>query len=64
MPQLIKQFLNFGMPILEHNLKYQTDDITGILKMMQGRKIHEICFTNCNFYFNNIFSGEYGINFI
>lgn len=38
MPQLIKQFLNHGMPILEHNLKYQTDDVTSILKMMQGKK--------------------------
>ncbi|TGZ58167.1 Fanconi anemia group D2 protein [Temnothorax longispinosus] len=35
MPLLIKQFLNTGMPILEHNLKYQTDDVTSILKMMQ-----------------------------
>ncbi|XP_019699330.1 Fanconi anemia group D2 protein isoform X2 [Harpegnathos saltator] len=45
MPQLIKQFLNLGMPILEHNLKYQTDDITSILKMMQGgtRYLHAIC---------------------
>lgn len=36
MPLVIKQFLNIGMPILEHNLKYQTDDVTSILKMMQG----------------------------
>ncbi|XP_018406104.1 PREDICTED: Fanconi anemia group D2 protein homolog [Cyphomyrmex costatus] len=45
MPQLIKQFLNFGMPILEHNLKYQTDDVTNILKMMQSgtRYLHTIC---------------------
>lgn len=38
MPPLIRQFLNIGMPILEHNLKYQTDDITSILKMMQGKE--------------------------
>ncbi|XP_039315716.1 Fanconi anemia group D2 protein homolog isoform X2 [Solenopsis invicta] len=45
MPPLIKQFLNTGMPILEHNLKYQTDDVTAILKMMQGgtRYLHAIC---------------------
>ncbi|XP_011707462.1 PREDICTED: Fanconi anemia group D2 protein homolog [Wasmannia auropunctata] len=45
MPQLIKQFLNIGMPILEHNLKYQTDDVTRILKMMQSgtRYLHAIC---------------------
>jgi hypothetical protein len=39
MPTIIKQFLNTGMPILEHNLKYQTDDITNILKMMQSKKL-------------------------
>lgn len=38
MPLLIKQFLNTGMPILEHNLKYQTDDVTSILKMMQSKE--------------------------
>jgi len=38
MPLLIKQFVNIGMPILEHNLKYQTDDVTSILKMMQSKK--------------------------
>ncbi|XP_011859367.1 PREDICTED: Fanconi anemia group D2 protein [Vollenhovia emeryi] len=45
MPLLIKQFLNTGMPILEHNLKYQTDDVTSILKMMQSgtRYLHAIC---------------------
>ncbi|EZA54061.1 hypothetical protein DMN91_000826 [Ooceraea biroi] len=45
MPLLIKQFLNVGMPILEHNLKYQTDDVTSILKMMQSgtRYLHAIC---------------------
>ncbi|KAL6438774.1 hypothetical protein ACFW04_004639 [Cataglyphis niger] len=45
MPSLIRQFLNIGMPILEHNLKYQTDDVTSILKMMQGgtRYLHAIC---------------------
>ncbi|CAL1683048.1 unnamed protein product [Lasius platythorax] len=45
MPFLIRQFLNIGMPILEHNLKYQTDDVTSILKMMQGgtRYLHAIC---------------------
>lgn len=37
MPTVIKQFLNAGMPILEHNLKYQTDDVTNILKMMQSK---------------------------
>lgn len=36
MPILLKFFLNLGMPILEHNLKYQTEDVTKILKMMQG----------------------------
>jgi len=39
MPLLIKQFLNIGMPIFEHNLKYQTNDVTSILKMMQSKKI-------------------------
>ncbi|XP_029669921.1 Fanconi anemia group D2 protein isoform X4 [Formica exsecta] len=45
MPLLTRQFLNIGMPILEHNLKYQTDDVTSILKMMQGgtRYLHAIC---------------------
>ncbi|XP_036138337.1 Fanconi anemia group D2 protein homolog [Monomorium pharaonis] len=45
MPPLIKQFLNTGMPILEHNLKYQADDVTGILKMMQSgtRYLHAVC---------------------
>lgn len=38
MPLLIKQFLNIGMPILEHNLKYQTDDVTSIVKMMQSKE--------------------------
>jgi len=38
MPLLIKQFVNIGMPILEHNLKYQPDDVTSILKMMQSKK--------------------------
>lgn len=38
MPFLIRQFLNIGMPILEHNLKYQTEDVTSILKMMQGKE--------------------------
>lgn len=38
MPLLIKQFLNIGMPILEYNLKYQTDDVTSILKMMQSKE--------------------------
>lgn len=36
MPILLKSFLNFGMPILEHNLKYQTEEVTKILKLMQG----------------------------
>lgn len=43
MPLLIKQFLNTGMPILEHNLKYQTDDVISILKIMQSKK-----FSFCN----------------
>ncbi|XP_076664603.1 fancd2 [Andrena cerasifolii] len=45
MPVLLKFFLNLGMPILEHNLKYQTDDVTKILKLMQGgtRYLHTIC---------------------
>ncbi|XP_076231297.1 fancd2 [Calliopsis andreniformis] len=45
MPILLKFFLNLGMPVLEHNLKYQTDDITTILKVMQGgtRYLHTIC---------------------
>lgn len=38
MPLLIRHFLNIGMPIIEHNLKYQTDDVTSILKMMQGKE--------------------------
>ncbi|XP_078052345.1 Fanconi anemia complementation group D2 isoform X2 [Augochlora pura] len=42
---ILKYFLNQGMPILEHNLKYQTDDVTKILKMIQGgtRYLHTIC---------------------
>ncbi|XP_076295821.1 fancd2 isoform X1 [Lasioglossum baleicum] len=45
MPILLRYFLNLGMPILEHNLKYQTDDVTKILKMIQGgtRYLHTIC---------------------
>ncbi|XP_012062427.1 PREDICTED: Fanconi anemia group D2 protein [Atta cephalotes] len=45
MPMLIKQFLNIGIPIFEYNLKYQTDDVTSILKMMQSgtRYLHAIC---------------------
>ncbi|CAL7944778.1 unnamed protein product [Xylocopa violacea] len=45
MPILLKSFLNLGMPILEHNLKYQVDEVTKILKMMQGgtRYLHTIC---------------------
>ncbi|XP_054004824.1 Fanconi anemia group D2 protein homolog isoform X1 [Hylaeus anthracinus] len=45
MPILLKYFLNLGMPVLEHNLKYQMDDVTRILKMMQGgtRYLHTIC---------------------
>jgi hypothetical protein len=42
MPLLIKQFLNIGMPIFEHNLKYQTNDVTAILKMMQSKKQKKI----------------------
>lgn len=36
MPILLKLFLSLGMPVLEYNLKYQTEDVTKILKMMQG----------------------------
>ncbi|CAK9805328.1 Fanconi anemia group D2 protein homolog [Anthophora plagiata] len=45
MPIILKSFLNLGMPILEHNLKYQPEDVTKILKMMQGgtRYLHTIC---------------------
>ncbi|KZC11603.1 PREDICTED: Fanconi anemia group D2 protein homolog [Dufourea novaeangliae] len=45
MPILLKYFLNVGMPILEHNLKYQIEEVTKILKMMQGgtRYLHTIC---------------------
>ncbi|OAD52770.1 Fanconi anemia group D2 protein [Eufriesea mexicana] len=45
MPILLKSFLNLGMPILEHNLKYQAEDVTKILKMMQSgtRYLHTIC---------------------
>ncbi|KOC69758.1 Fanconi anemia group D2 protein [Habropoda laboriosa] len=45
MPMILKLFLNLGMPILEHNLKYQPEDVTKILKMMQGgtRYLHTIC---------------------
>ncbi|KOX76250.1 Fanconi anemia group D2 protein like protein [Melipona quadrifasciata] len=41
MPILLKSFLNLGMPILEHNLKYQTEEVTKILKMMQAKSILE-----------------------
>ncbi|XP_003402300.2 Fanconi anemia group D2 protein [Bombus terrestris] len=45
MPILLKSFLNLGMPVLEHNLKYQTEEVTKILKMMQGgtRYLHTVC---------------------
>ncbi|XP_076181761.1 fancd2 isoform X2 [Ptiloglossa arizonensis] len=45
MPILLKYFLNLGMPILEHNLKYETDAVIKILKMMQGgtRYLHTVC---------------------
>ncbi|KYQ56274.1 Fanconi anemia group D2 protein [Trachymyrmex zeteki] len=46
MPMLIKQFLNIGMPILEYNLKYQTDDVTSILKMMQIKILNYKTFYN------------------
>ncbi|KAL0113028.1 hypothetical protein PUN28_012337 [Cardiocondyla obscurior] len=49
MPLVIKQFLITGMPILEHNLKYQTDNVTNILKMMQSgtRYLHTVCCDCC-----------------
>ncbi|XP_017884554.1 Fanconi anemia group D2 protein-like [Ceratina calcarata] len=42
---LLKSFLHLGMPVLEHNLKYQTEEVTKILKMMQDgtRYLHRIC---------------------
>ncbi|KAG7203733.1 hypothetical protein KM043_013761 [Ampulex compressa] len=45
MPTLLRFFLNVGMPVLEYNLKYQTEEITGLLKQMQGgtRYLHTIC---------------------
>lgn len=36
MPILLRLFLNSGIPILEHNLKYQSEDITKAVKLMQG----------------------------
>ncbi|KAK0183451.1 hypothetical protein PV327_001492 [Microctonus hyperodae] len=45
MPMLLKQFLIYGMPIFERNLRYHTHEITGILKMMQGgtRYLNAVC---------------------
>ncbi|KAI4496893.1 hypothetical protein M0804_000703 [Polistes exclamans] len=45
MPLLLRLFLNSGIPILEHNLKYQSDDITKSVKLMQvGTKyLHAVC---------------------
>lgn len=36
MPLLLRLFLNSGIPILEHNLKYQSEEITKLVKLMQG----------------------------
>ncbi|XP_066600487.1 Fanconi anemia group D2 protein homolog [Prorops nasuta] len=45
MPLLLNIFLQSGMPILEYNLKYQCNDITRILKIIQEstRYLHRIC---------------------
>ncbi|XP_047357363.1 Fanconi anemia group D2 protein isoform X3 [Vespa velutina] len=45
MPILLRLFLNSGIPILEHNLKYQSEDITKLVKLMQvgTRYLHAVC---------------------
>ncbi|KAF7395961.1 hypothetical protein HZH68_010011 [Vespula germanica] len=45
MPILLRLFLNSGIPILEHNLKYQSEDITKVVKLMQvgTRYLHAVC---------------------
>lgn len=45
MPILLRLFLNSGIPILEYNLKYQSAEITKIVKLMQvgTRYLHAIC---------------------
>lgn len=45
LPILLKYFVSSGMPVLEYNLKYQMDDVTRIVKLMQGgtRHLHTIC---------------------
>lgn len=45
MPILLRSFLNSGIPILEYNLKYQSEDVTKVVKLMQvgTRYLHAIC---------------------
>ncbi|KAK2582685.1 hypothetical protein KPH14_004959 [Odynerus spinipes] len=45
MPILLRLFLSSGIPILEYNLKYQMEDITKLVKLMQvgTRYLHAIC---------------------
>ncbi|XP_015112984.1 Fanconi anemia group D2 protein [Diachasma alloeum] len=45
MPNLLKMLLNVGMHTLEHNLRYQPEEVTGILKMMQmgTRYLNAVC---------------------
>ncbi|XP_043270233.1 Fanconi anemia group D2 protein [Venturia canescens] len=45
MTSLLRIFLASGMPVLEQNLRFQTEEVTGILKMMQGgtRYLNVVC---------------------
>ncbi|XP_063989398.1 Fanconi anemia group D2 protein homolog [Diachasmimorpha longicaudata] len=45
MPNILKMLLNVGMHTLEHNLRYQPEEVTGILKMMQmgTRYLNAVC---------------------
>lgn len=44
-PTLLKLFITCGMPVLEHNLKYHVDEVTGIVKKLQDgtRYLHVLC---------------------
>ncbi|XP_012288040.1 Fanconi anemia group D2 protein homolog [Orussus abietinus] len=44
-PILLKLFISSGIPILEYNLKYQTEEIKGILKSIQGgtKYLNTVC---------------------
>ncbi|XP_046474215.1 Fanconi anemia group D2 protein isoform X1 [Neodiprion pinetum] len=44
-PVLLRLFITSGMPVLEHNLKYHVEEVTGIVKQLQEgtRYLHVLC---------------------